>query len=45
MLDVNGNRTRLMTCSVSHFPNRLACINLGGFQQQQWPAAPFKVQR
>ena len=45
VLDANGNRTLSVTCSVSHFANRAACTNLADFQQQQWPATPFKVQR
>jgi RHS repeat-associated protein len=44
-LDADGNRTLSVSCSVAHFANRDACLNLSQFKQQQWPATPTKFQR
>jgi YD repeat-containing protein len=45
MLDADGNATLEVVCSVSHFANRNACLNLAGFDQRQWEADPTKIQR
>lgn len=44
-LDSFGNRVLAVQCSVRHYPNRAACLNLASFQQRQWPADLSRVQR
>jgi len=44
-LDANGNRTLTVKCSIAHYPNRAACLNLAGFQQRQWELTPERFQR
>jgi len=44
-LDANGNRTLIVKCSIAHYPNRAACLNLASFQQRQWEATPARFQR
>ena len=45
VLDSDGNRTLSVTCSVAHFADSAACLDLSQFKQQQWPATPTKFQR
>ncbi len=45
VLDGDGNRTQSVTCSVAHYANRAACLNLSAFQQRQWESDPLRVQR
>jgi len=45
LLDSDGNRTTSVSCSVAHFGDRAACLNLTDFKHQQWPATPTKFQR
>jgi uncharacterized protein (TIGR02594 family) len=45
VLDADGNRTLSVTCNVSNYADRNACLNLSQFQQQQWPTDPTRIQR
>jgi RHS repeat-associated protein len=45
VLDADGNRTLSVSCSVAHFADRTACLDLTSFKQQQWPLTPTKFQR
>ncbi|MEO5625681.1 MAG: RHS repeat-associated core domain-containing protein [Dokdonella sp.] len=45
LLDGDGNRVQQVVCSTSDFTNRSSCLNLSGFQQQQWSSSPTKIQR
>lgn len=44
VLDAAGNRIETVQCSTADFSTRNACLNLGGFVQQQY-ASPTKIQR
>ena len=45
VLDDDGQVTLKVQCSVAHYVNRAACINLSGFDQRQWSFDTTRIQR